>query len=252
MGASVEHAAVSERAVAGGQSARVAHLRALVGARGRIGVIPPPSGISVPFALDPGAVSTGLPGLDAWVRGWPRPGPVEIVGGIGAGRLALVQPLLERLTRQGRSVVVVDALQQLHPPGLGEVDRARLVLVRTPPERAAWVSEQVARSGAADVLLVLDAPALGRGGIRLVRAAEAGNVLTFVLSGRTDPDLPAALRMEVLGWQGAHLRVRCSRSRDGRRVGERLIAVWERGEPSQVRPVEAGSVHLARVGGGAG
>ena len=216
-----------------------------MGERGRVALLPPPSAVHAPLPLDPNAVSTGLSGLDAWLRGWPRPGPVELVGGLGAGRLALVQPLLERLTRQGRSAVVIDPQHQLHPPGLSEADRGNIVLVRAPPERAAWAAEQAARSGAVDLLLVLDAPPLGRGGIRLARAAEAGNVLTFVLADRADPDLPAALRMEALGWEDSHLRVRCTRSRDGRRVGERRIALWERGE-LPVAPVPQVQVGLRR------
>ncbi|MDP2309366.1 MAG: hypothetical protein Q8P18_25320 [Pseudomonadota bacterium] len=178
-------------------------------------------------SLAPGHLSTGILGLDAWLHGWPQPGPVELVGPAGSGRLALVIPLIERLTRQGRSVLLVDPLHQVHPPGLGRSDMSRLVMVRPPGERAAWAAEQVARSGAVDMLLVLDAPPLGRGGVRLARAAEAGGMVVFVLTERPEAELPASLRIETAGWQGDHVRVRCTRSRDGRMVGERLIAPSE-------------------------
>lgn len=190
--------------------------------------------------LDPGSLSTGIAGLDGWLRGWPRPGPVEISGRAGAGRLALVLPALERLTREGRTVVLVDPLRQAHPPGLGRVDPARLVLVRPPVERAAWAAEQIARSGAVDALVVLDAPALGRGGVRLARAAEGGNVLVFVLAERPEAELPAALRLETLGWRAeAHVSVRCTRSRDGRRLGERIVALGEAPESVWASPSAA-------------
>jgi hypothetical protein len=172
-----------------------------------------------------GAVSTGLAALDAWLRGWPRPGVIELAGPPGAGRLALVLPLIERLTRQGQAVLMVDPQHLLHPPGLGPVDPSRIVLVRPPGERAAWAAEQAARSGAVEALFLLDTPPLGRGGVRLARAAEAGGMHVFVLSPRPEPELPAALRLEVVGWREDHLCVRCTRSRDGRVVGERLVGL---------------------------
>ena len=214
------------------RSAKIEQLRALVGTRGRVGLAPPPSHTSVAPCIEPGCVSTGVAGLDGWLHGWPRTGPIEVAGRPGAGRLGLVVPLLERLTREGRTVLLVDPLHQVHPPGLGGVDFMRLVLVRPPPERAAWTAEQVARSGAVDVLVLLDAPPLGRGGVRISRAAEAGNVIVFVLAERPEVDLPAVLRLEVGGWRGDSVEVRCTRSRDGRRVGTRWVAPWE-------RPVEA-------------
>jgi hypothetical protein len=170
-------------------------------------------------------MSTGLAALDEWLRGWPRAGVVELVGPLGAGRLALVIPLLARLTRQGRSILVVDPLHAVHPPGLGGVDPTRLVLVRPPGERAAWAAEQVARSGAVEALLLVDTPPLGRGGVRLARAAEAGGMLVFVVTERPEAELPASLRLEVAGWEDTRLRVRCTRSRDGRMVGERLVSM---------------------------
>jgi hypothetical protein len=235
------------------RAATLERLRSLVGSRGRVGVLPPAAGGRA-AAIDIGSISTGNADLDVWLHGWPRPGPVEIAGRIGAGRLALVGAVLETLTRSGRHVVVVDALQQLHPPGLGRVDLSRVVLVRPPAERASWVAEQVARSGAAEALILLDAPPLGRGGVRLARAAEAGDVLTFVLSQRPEPELPAGLRLEVDGWRGgARLAVRCTRSRDGRRLGERLITLGVAPtEPSESRTLCARSGEIQerlRAGG---
>ncbi len=248
-GAVVSGATLSgPRPAAGPRAATLDRLRALVGSRGRVGILPPPREPDPGLpALDPGSISTDIAGLDAWLHGWPRPGPIEIAGRSGAGRLALVVPLLERLTREGRTVLLVDPLQQLHPPGLGRVDPARIVLVRPPPERAAWTAEQVARSGAVEAMVLLDAPPLGRAGVRLARAAEAGNMAVFVLADRPEVDLPAILRLEADGWQGdEHVRVHCTRSRDGRRVGTRLVAPGER--PSEpVRMSEATKAVRYRV-----
>lgn len=237
------------------RSAAIERLRALVGARGRVGIVPPPSEPVVPDLswLAPGHLSTGILGLDAWLHGWPQPGPVELVGLAGSGRLALVIPLIERLTRQGRSVLLVDPLHQVHPPGLGRADMSRLVMVRPPGERAAWAAEQVARSGAVDMLLVLDAPPLGRGGVRLARAAEAGGMVVFVLTERPEAELPASLRIEAAGWQGDRVRVRCTRSRDGRMVGERLILPSEApvcASPSSPSSPRADAGRSRRVGAG--
>ncbi|MDP2315375.1 MAG: hypothetical protein Q8P41_20930 [Pseudomonadota bacterium] len=231
--------------------AAIERLRALVGSRGRVGVVPPPLEPVTVAAVAPGHLSTGIAGLDDWLHGWPQHGPVELVGQAGSGRLALVIPLLERLTCQGRSVVLVDPMHQVHPPGLGRVDLARLVLVRPPGERVAWAAEQVARSGAVDVLVVVDAPPFGRGGVRLARAAEAGGMAVFVLSERPEVELPASLRLESVGWQGGQVRVRCTRSRDGRMIGERLIAPSEAPttETPGARP-PVGIVRRRRIGAG--
>mgnify|MGYP003338650552 FL=1 len=59
------------------RSATLARLRALVGERGRVGVLPP---VEDPdLGLAHGAISTGTAALDRWLRGWPVPGPTEIV-----------------------------------------------------------------------------------------------------------------------------------------------------------------------------
>ena len=220
--------------------AAIDRLRALVGARGRVGIVPafPSRAVEIPSVLH-GHLSTGIAGLDAWLHGWPQLAPIELVGAPGGGRLALVIPLLERLTQAGRAVVLVDPLHQIHPPGLGRIDPARLVLVRPPGERAGWAAEQVARSGAVDALVVIDAPAFGRAGVRFARAAEAGGMAVFVLADRTDAELPAALRIEAVGWEGDRVRVRCTRSRDGRIVGERWIT------PSEAPP-DTASIPVVR------
>ena len=202
---------VQEWGGAGGSASAVAprvnpvveRLRLLVGAR------PAPS-------LDrANLLSSEVAALDAWLHGWPRPGITEIAERPGAGRLAPILPALVRMTRQGRSIVVIDPEQQFRPTR--DMDASQVVVVRAPRERAAWAAEQVARSGAVEALLLLDLAPLGRAGMRLARACEAGGMAVFVVSAQAEGDLPAALRLCVDGWAApSRLRVRCTRSRDGR------------------------------------
>lgn len=187
-----------------------------------------------------GRLPTGLEGLDQWLGGWPSPGLTELVGAPGSGRLAPILPLLRSLLRRGRTVVWVDPLHQLHPPGLGAelvgapTGPGGLVLLRPPGDQAAWAAEQVARSGAADALVMLDLPRLGRAGLRLGRACEGGNSVVFVVGEESEPELPAALRLRSEGWEDAGLRLRCTRARDGRMVGERVLSMIE-GQVEAVR-----------------
>lgn len=173
----------------------------------------------------PGRLPCGVPALDVWLGGWPQPGITEVVGGVGTGRLALLLPGLARLTTQGRSVVVVDPLHQFHPPGAAGVRLEHLVLVRPPLDQAAWAAEQVARSGAVEAMVLLDAPPLRRAGVRLARAAEVGGMSVFLVAGSSEEEVPAALRVCTQGWVGGALRVCCRKSRDGRMEGSRLVGL---------------------------
>lgn len=174
----------------------------------------------------PGRLPCGVPALDGWLGGWPQPGITEVVGGVGTGRLALILPGFARLTQQGRAVVVVDPLAQFHPPGAAGLRLEHLVLVRPPPDQAAWAAEQVARSGAVEAMVLLDAPPLRRAGVRLARAAEVGGMSVFLVSGAMEEDVPAALRLVTEGWErGGAVRVRCLKSRDGRMEGSRRVGL---------------------------
>jgi hypothetical protein len=175
--------------------------------------------------LLPGRLPCGVAAMDAWLGGWPQPGVIEIAGGVGTGRLALILPTFARLGAQGRSVVVVDPLVQFHPPGAGPLRLDRVVIVRPPPEQAAWAAEQVARSGAVEAMVLLDAPPLRRAGVRLARACEVGGMAVFVVGGAMEEEIPAALRLHTQGWAGDAVRVRCIKSRDGRMEGTRTVAL---------------------------
>ncbi len=142
-------------------------------------------------------VPSGVSGLDAVTGGWPRPGVSAIVGAPGSGRLGWVLPALRRLTAEDRPVAIVDTQGWLNPPGLPGVNLDRLVLVRPGAAQALWAAEQLARSGALGIVLLLDPPPFGRAGRRLRHAVEAGHSALIVVSDRNDPDLAAHLRLET-------------------------------------------------------
>ena len=206
---------------------------------------------------DSGRLFTGLPDLDGWLGGWPAPGVTEIVGAPGTGRLGLLIPALAELTRRGRSVMVVDAMEQVYPPGwIGSgpglpapvarsapaalLDPERFWLVRPGLDRAAWVAEQASGAGALSAVVLLDAPRVGRASVRLARAAERGGTALFVVSEESEAELPAALRLQVRGFPSAgvsgpgegevprevpgEVLVECTRSRDGRCLGTRRVS----------------------------
>lgn len=173
-----------------------------------------------------GFLSAELPELTAWVGGWPQPGVSEIVGPVGSGRLGLLLPALAAITRQGRPVLFVDAMEELYPPGLagpGGLLLPAVWIVRPGLERAAWVAEQAAAAGSLGAVVLLDAPRLGRAAVRLGRACERGGTSLFVVAEESEAALPAALRLEVLGQAGGRVKVRCLRSRNGREGGERQV-----------------------------
>lgn len=154
---------------------------------------------TAPPVLDAEAWPSGVPALDALTGGWPRPGLTAIVGAPGTGRLGFVLPTLAALTARERWVAVIDPNSWLYPPGLPDVNLARMLLIRPPAPLAAWAAEQCARSGAVDLVLLLDPPPLHRAGRRLFHAAEAGRTAILVIQERIDPDLPARLRLEMSG-----------------------------------------------------
>lgn len=175
-----------------------------------------------------GQLAAGIPGIEAWIGGWPMPGISEIVGAPGSGRLGLILPALAAITRRGRPVLVVDAMEEVYPPGWGApgggVTLSHLWVVRPGLERAAWVAEQAAAAGSVDAVVLLDAPRLGRAAVRLSRACERGGSALFVVAEEAEAHLSAAVRLSVHGQEGGQVRVVCTRSRDGRQLGERRVA----------------------------
>ena len=141
----------------------------------------------------------GIPELDSLIEGWPRPGLAALHGAVGSGRIDLILPALQHVTRSGGSVGIVDPVGWLNPPGLCGVVLDRVLLVRPGATRAGWAAEQLLRSGALPFVVLLDAGPLRRAGRRLQHAAEAGDACLCVVSEAHDPSLPVALRIEVKG-----------------------------------------------------
>ena len=160
---------------------------------------------TTPVVVAPVGLPTGLAALDRAIGGWPSPGLSAVVGAAGSGRLGLLLPAMIALTCAGRTVAVVDAPGWLNPPGLPGLALTHLLLIRAGAGQAAWAAEQLARSGALPLVVLLDPPPLGRSGRRLQHAAEAGRCAVVVLSERADADLPAALRLEMI--DARHVRV---------------------------------------------
>jgi len=113
--------------------------------------------------------------------------------------MGLVLPTLVAHTQAERTVAVVDAVGWLHPPGLPGVNWQHLMIVRPGATRAGWAAIQLAGSGAVPLVVVLDPPRLRRDGLRLNRAAEAGDATVIVFTESPDTDVAAAVRLHVRG-----------------------------------------------------
>ncbi len=162
---------------------------------------------------------TGIARLDEQVGGFPA--LTVISGAPGTGRWALVLPAIQSLTRSDRTVAVVDVRGWFHPPGLSKVDLSRVLLVRPGPDRSLWATEQLARSTALALVVVLDLPRQGRAARRVLAAAESGRTPVVVLQEERDLDLPAGLCL-AMGMSAGERAVAISRDPSGRASGPPL------------------------------
>ncbi len=148
---------------------------------------------------------SGIYALDAQIGGWPRPGVANIHGRVGSGRLGLVLPALQAHTQSSQTVAIIDPLKWLYPPGLPGVDLQHIMLVRCGSVQSGWAATQLAGCGAVSLVLLLDPPPLSRDAARLVRATEAGQSTTIVLSESPDTSLTASVRLHCAG--GGRVRI---------------------------------------------
>ncbi len=176
-------------------------------------------------------LSTGHTVLDDAVRGWPHPGLAEVHGCTGSGRLQVVLPTAAALTRQRRPIAIVDPLARVNPPGWTGIDPAWMLLVRCSPEQSGWAGEQLARSGAVPLVVLVDPPRQARIGMRLARAAEQGRATVVLVSERSDVRLPATLRLHVQGQGLVGMTVRVEHVR-GIAPPRRLLRLQHPGRPS--------------------
>jgi cell division inhibitor SulA len=158
-------------------------------------------GRSVPAAI-PGGISTGFTPLDeqlAW-RGWPSRGLSEILNDSPGRTLALLEPVLVRLSREVRWLLFIDPPFVPFAPALAAsgVELSRLLVVET-GEGPAWAAEQALRSGACSAVLIWG----GRWRLpdlrRLQLAAETGGAMAWLFRGEdtAGEHSPALLRLRV-------------------------------------------------------
>ncbi|NRB54687.1 MAG: translesion DNA synthesis-associated protein ImuA [Salinicola sp.] len=151
-----------------------------------------------------GAIASGHAELDALLPGggWPPAAISELLSsGAGNGELALLWPVLSRLTRQGRPIVLVS------PPGApypAAWRRAGVVLEQchwldVQGREALWATEQCLRAGCCGAVVAWLAQADGRLMRRLQVAAASGDTLAFVHRplAKVAEASPAPLRLRL-------------------------------------------------------
>lgn len=161
---------------------------------------------------------SGHPSLDALLPGggWPADRLTEIaVERWGSGELALLMPLLARLSRADAAgwIAWISPPFLPHAPALAAagVDLARLLLVRAQNDvEALWATEQALHSGACRLVLAWADRADGRCLRRLQLAAESSRtaLILFRPPATLAVPSPAALRLSLdAGAEGARLRL---------------------------------------------
>ncbi|HRP87680.1 MAG TPA: translesion DNA synthesis-associated protein ImuA, partial [Gammaproteobacteria bacterium] len=150
---------------------------------------------------------SGHPPLDALLPGggWPADRLTEIaVERWGSGELALLMPLLARLSRADAAGWVAWIAPPFLPyaPALAAagVDLARLLLVRARDDaEALWATEQTLHSGACRLVLAWAGRADGRCLRRLQLAAESSRTALILFRPPTTLAVPspAALRLSL-------------------------------------------------------
>lgn len=155
----------------------------------------------VPDVAEP----TGHAALDAALPfgGWPAHSLIEILlDADGVGEMDLLMPTLARLTKAARKVLLVSPPYIAYAPAWQArgVDLAHLHVAEASGRHTAWAFEQALRTGCCAAVIawpeVLDPTGLRR----LQLAADAGQVLGFVIrdSKFAANASPAALRLELL------------------------------------------------------
>lgn len=147
----------------------------------------------------PRAAPTGLPSgfqaLDAALSGggWPSAGLSEVLTQHQGAGLALLLPLLARLSAGSRWLLWVDPPHVPFAPALAAhgLDLTRILLVRAGAD-AAWAAEQGLRSGTCAAVLAWTGPLVGLSASRA--HATSAHRTTVRKTGRAGCWTPAALR----------------------------------------------------------
>lgn len=146
---------------------------------------------------------TGHAALDALLPqgGWPRRSLCELlVPADGVGEIALLAPLLARMTADARPVVLIAPPYLAYAPAWQAqgVDLRWLMLVQASGKQALWAFEQCLRSAACGAVLGWTRDADARVLRRLQVAADTGECMGFAIRDQrhlANPS-PAPLRLQ--------------------------------------------------------
>ena len=148
-----------------------------------------------------GALDEALPG-----GGWPEAALVEVLlGADGLGELALLLPMLAKLTQAQRPVLLVAPPYRVNAPAwqAAGLQLSQLHIVEATPKEALWVMEQALRAGCCGAVLgwFLQGNTADQDLRRLQVASEAGQSLglAFRPQRALDNPSPAPLRLSLRG-----------------------------------------------------
>ena len=137
--------------------------------------------------------------LDSQVKGWPKPGVSIVSGKIGSGRIGVCLPAIANATNNGKLVAIIDTNRWLNPLGLTGVELSMLLVVRPPPPRTAWATEQLARTSGLSMLILLDPPILGQSLRRISKATFEGGCTTVIITETLEKNSRPKLHLRCLG-----------------------------------------------------
>ena len=162
-------------------------------------------------------IPSGDPGVDRLIGGLPRPGIVEIAGAAGTGRIQLAASFCRAAQAEGSPIVWVDPGERIHPPGLAQhgLRLDQLLVVRPASDREVWAVEQVCRSGAFPVVVVVDPRTFPKSGIGWRNAVEAGGCTLVVLVAHTRREIAADVRLALRPTQPGLAELTVQRDRRG-------------------------------------
>ncbi|MGM8851277.1 translesion DNA synthesis-associated protein ImuA [Salinicola sp. V024] len=150
------------------------------------------------------AIASGHAELDALLPGggWPSAAISELLSsGAGNGELALLWPLLSRMTREGRPVVLVSPPGVPYPAAWRQAGVAleQCHWLDVQGREALWATEQCLRAGCCAVVVAWLPQADSRLMRRLQVAATSGNTLAFVHRplAKVSEASPAPLRIRL-------------------------------------------------------
>jgi len=151
------------------------------------------------------AEPTGYQALDNQLGGlgWPRGALSEcLLDAPGIGELQLVLPLMQRLSRAGKTVFWLNPPHTPYAPALARegVDLDQVVMIHTEDSGdLLWTLENCLRSPVTGLVLAWPGKLAAREIRRLQLAAEAGSNVCVLFRSRklADQSSPAALRLEL-------------------------------------------------------